>query len=143
MKIEIYEGCYSISIRFDGIDILTDEYQVKPEYFDIIINALKKRILSKEEIMLLMDIVSLRSNKFNLTDEEFENLDDDYNLTEIMSEKIDFNLDLIIEEIINSKDEFDSRDIMDIVKLMTSKYQTESDYCEQCFNTNYSYTFNI
>lgn len=149
MKIKISKGCYSMNVTIDNVNISKSEddgYEIKSEYFDFIINTLKTFTFSKGQVNVLMDILHGRSNKFDLSDEEYEALDDEDEV-DIMCDRIGYDSDIIIEEIINTKNQFDINDISELVRLIIDKSEKEEDStrtshrCDQCGDHNYTQTF--
>jgi hypothetical protein len=91
-----------------------------------------------------MSTIQGRSTKFALSDEEYEKLKDEDYEAPLMCEKINYDIQLIIEEIFNSRNEFDGNDWGNILSLVINKLnfkknkeESSRSDCDTCGNWNY------
>jgi hypothetical protein len=148
----IGEHCFGPIVRINDSNLMQetyDEIKLNQNIFELIFNWLKQSInkFSKEELEHLTDILHYRGNKlFSLSEEEFEALDEDESYGKFLCQKFNYNTDVILQELNNSKEELDSMDWLYIVEYIMMYHNSlliESNFesCDQCGNPNYSSTY--
>ena len=151
-NITLGEHCFGSYTRINNIDIFdykNDIDSLNEEVFNIIFELLKTSFnkITKNDIEELVEIIHYR-NGFELTEEEFLIIDEKYerlynsSIGRFICEKINYNSDIILENLFKYRHNLDGRNYKDIVNFLmiaNACEVTDSDYesCDQCGNPNY------
>lgn len=153
--IEIGEYCFGRISRVNDKDIIEYGYDDSKLNLDLVnfvfkqINLVKDK-LDKSEIYTLVSILWSRSKNrsFDLTDEEYDNLDDDEDSIQIICDKLNNDCSLILSELELAKEELDSYDWYNLLEIIISNsnsilIEAKNDDCEQCGNYNFNEIYEI
>lgn len=153
--IEIGEYCFGRISRVNNKDIIEYGYDDSKLNLDLVnfvfkqINLVKDK-LDKSEIYTLVSILWSRSKNrsFDLTDEEYDNLDDDEDSIQIICDKLNNDCSLILSELELAKEELDSYDWYNLLEIIISNsnsilIEAKNDDCEQCGNYNFNEIYEI
>jgi hypothetical protein len=148
-NITLGEHCFGTYTHINNKDIFdyqNDINSLNEEVFNIIFSWLKTSFnkIIKDDIEELVEIIHYR-NGFELTEEEF-NLIYNENIGRLICEKINYNSDVILENLFKYRHNLDGSNYKDIVNLLMIANECEiisSDYesCDQCGNPNYMITY--
>lgn len=153
--IEIGEYCFGRISRVNDKDIIEYGYDDSKLNLDLVnfvfkqINLVKDK-LDKSEIYTLVSILWSRSKNrsFDLTDEEYDNLDDEEDSIQIICDKLNNDCSLILSELELAKEELDSYDWYNLLEIIISNsnyilIEAKNDDCEQCGNYNFNEIYEI
>ena len=148
------EHCFGRIVSIDNINLIESDYndsKINEDLLELIFSWLKDSInkFQKDELEHLVDMLHYNGNqlyyKFNFTDEELKKLDD-LSYGEFICDKINYDTNIIFEEIFNSRyklDLIDWRYLIEYIVLNSNSVliSGENESCEQCGNINYSSTY--
>lgn len=150
-NITIGEHCFGPIARINDMGIIDygyDDSKINLDLAKFVFDTLRKIKFTNNGINTMMGILHGRNRTFDLTEEEYNILesdpDEDYAIVfQKMCEKINYDINLIINEMEKSQDEFDSMDwfnLLDIIVGSNNLTKTDKSYrsdCDQCGNWNY------
>jgi hypothetical protein len=148
-NIELGNHCFGPIVRINNSNIMIedyDDYKLNQELFNLIFSWLKDSInqFQKDELEHIAEMLHYRQNKlFSLSDEEYEiaNKNDEGLFGKFICQKFNYDTAIILQEINNSKEEFDLMNwkyILEYIMLSSDSSMIESEFesCDQCGNPN-------
>lgn len=149
----IGEHCYGPFIKINGeylIDEIKDELILNDKLISLIFSWLNESLknFQKDELENIAEILHYRGNEtFSLTEEEYELSDENF-LGKFICKKINYNAELLLQELNNSKADLDLNDwryILDYLMLVKNSLLIDSEFesCDQCGNPNYTNTYTL
>lgn len=149
----IGEHCYGPFITINGeslIDEIKDELILNDNLISLVFSWLNESLknFQKDELENIAEILHYRDNqKFSLTEEEYE-LAGDIFLGKFICNKFNYDAELFLQELNNSKANLDLNDwryILDYLLLVKDSLLIISEFesCDQCGNPNYTNTYTL
>jgi hypothetical protein len=145
-NIELGNQCFGPIVRINDSDLMVetyDNYKLNEELFNLMMSWLKNSInkFQKDELEHIAEMLHYRQNKlFSLTDEEFELAGDNF-IGKFICEKFNYDTNIILEELSNSKTELDLGDwkyILEYLMMSSNSLLIDCEFetCDQCGNPN-------